>query len=128
MNQIIEAFSANKKWSKIVGILFIVNFVLQVLGSFIPEEGASVTMMFSAIVLTVLIGIFLYLIPGLSLVKYAGLIKSVEENQVDPITGLEDACEQQAKFFKYLGVLSLIIIILTVIGVIIAIVVPFIMR
>lgn len=120
MNQIIEAFSATRKWSKIVAIVFIVAFVLQILNMVMTIANGQALIA----ILNLIISLFMYLMPGLALLKYAGYVRRAEDNISDPITNLEDACEQQAKFFRYVGIISVVVIVLAVIGILAAIALP----
>lgn len=122
MENLIERFVENQKWSKITAVLFIVMFGVQVLSA-LMNIGMGAAGIGSAL-LGLLIGVFLYLLPGLSLLSYCKHITVAETHPLEATGSIEEACRQQSKYFKYLGVVSLIFIVLFVIAIIAAISIP----
>ncbi|PID66029.1 MAG: hypothetical protein CR975_05195 [Gammaproteobacteria bacterium] len=118
MQQIIEAFIATKKWSKILATLLLVSFALTLVNIFYDFQSV-----FQAL-LQIAVNCCFYLIPGLVLWNYANHIQQAENN-THPISELEDACGQQAKYFKVLGIAVLVMIVFIIIVFSAAIFFPF---
>ena len=73
----------------------------------------------------ILMSVIFYLIPSILLFRYAGAIsKAVNNASAEEV---EIALSRQAGFWKYVGIFTLIMIIITIIGIITAIAVPAIM-
>lgn len=109
MENIIQAFSDTRKWAKILGIVFIVSFALNLLSlSIVSIVTAAVTS----------------LIPGIMLLRYSGHVKEIEELSPPVIDEIEAACVAQGKFFKYMGIMAIVMIVIAVIGIVAAIAIP----
>ncbi len=114
MDYLVTLMGDGRKWAKIVGILFIIMAVLQLLGLFfgagsMPEVFASIT---SAL---------LYLVPGVMLLKYNKAVEKAESGQ-DMAADLEDACLAQAKYFQFVGIAAAVGIVFMIIAIIIMVV------
>lgn len=111
MDYLISTFSDGRKWAKIVGIIFIVMFALQL---FSGISGGLFALLISAV-----IGVLIYLLPGLMLLKYAKAVDNAESS-TDPVSDLEEACIQQGKYFQFVGIAAAIALVLFVIGIVMA--------
>lgn len=130
MQTMIEAFVASRKWSKILSVLMIIFFIMTILSElvnvFITASigGAAISgASFGAFFVQFFINIFLYLIPAFALWGYAKEVRKAEDSDY-PISHLEDACGKQAKYFKVLGITTLVLIIISVIGIGAALILP----
>lgn len=109
MENMIQAFSDTRKWAKILGIIFIVSFVFNLLTISIPS---------------IIVAVVANLIPGILLIRYSQAVKEVEEAIGSATDELEQACIRQGTYFKYMGILSVIMVVLFVLGVVAAIALP----
>ncbi|MBS9781840.1 MAG: hypothetical protein KGV56_05030 [Gammaproteobacteria bacterium] len=130
MQAMIEAFVASRKWSKILSVLMIIIFIMTLLRELVnmfalaSVGGTTVLgLSFGAFFVQFFINIFFYLIPAFALWGYAKEVKKAEESDY-PISHLEDACGKQAKYFKVLGITSLVLIIISLIGIGAALILP----
>lgn len=114
MNHIVESFVGSRKWAKIVAVFFMVMFALQVLSGFVSFLSGLPGVIMGIIMIAM--GVFFYLLPGLYLQRYAGAVAEAEENVDNPVVELEEACLQQGKYFKLIGIVTLVMIILAVVG------------
>lgn len=112
MDYLISTFSDGRKWAKIVGIIFIVMFALQL---FSGISGGGIF----ALLISAVIGVLIYLLPGLMLLKYAKAVDNAESS-TDPVSDLEEACIQQGKYFQFVGIAAAIALVLFVIGIVMA--------
>ncbi len=104
MQTMIDVFVSNRKWSKTLSVLMIITFFFNIISYITDPKG---------IALVVSMNIFFYLVPAIALWRYAKLVTQAE-NSSEPIGYLEEACEQQAKHFKVLGIMSIIVVVLSV--------------
>ncbi len=130
MQTMIEAFIASRKWSKILSVLMIIIFAITILSELVGVfvgisvgEPTILGMAFGKFFMQLFINIFFYLIPALALWKYAKEVSKAEDSNY-PISHLEDACGQQARYFKVLGVTMLVLVAIAAIFMAVAIVVP----
>lgn len=108
MNTIAQTFADGRKWTKMLAIILIVSFLLNLL---------------SFSLATLVSNVFSSLIPGILLLTYSNSVKDIEISTGNTtIEQIETACEKQARFFKYLGILSIVAVLLIAIGFILAVV------
>ncbi len=126
MQTMIDAFIANRKWSKILSVLMIILFVMSILGEFGSVLSSSIVnsnVNMTRLSVKLFTNTFFYVIPAIALWNYAKEVKKAEDSS-DPISHLEDACEQQAKYFKVLGITTLVLTVIVVIGIGAALILP----
>lgn len=99
---IVEQFSKTRFWSQYLGIIFVLFFVLS-LSNFMAGPMQGMIYMFMALVI--------YLLPGIFLIKYASTLKNIEQS-ANQITTLEEACRRQGGYMRYIGIVTLILIVL----------------
>lgn len=109
MENIIQAFSDTRKWAKVLGIVFIVSFVLNLL---------------SLSILSIIIAVATNLVPGILLLRYSGHVKDIEEANSPALDEIESACIAQGKFFRYMGIMAIVMVVVAIIGIIAAIAIP----
>ncbi len=111
MQIIIDAFVASKKWVKILSVLMVILFILTGIGNIMNFKNLS------TFLLQQIINCCFYIIPAVALLNYAKEVNKAEESHY-PISHLEDACQQQAKYFKVLGITVLVFAVLSIIAMI----------
>ena len=128
----IEAMRGTKSWVMLIGVLMFIAAAFTVLAALMMMFGSSMmsrspagappaallTGMGAAYLLFSLIYVFL----GLHLVKYASAIGRLLASGQS--ADMEDALNQQRRFWKLSGVLALIMIVVFVIGIVAAIAIP----
>lgn len=111
MNTLINAFGETRRWAKIVAIFLLVGFALQIIQTLTLVVGAGMP---AQQLFGVIMGILCYLIPGIFLLRYSKAVAQAEQSN-NP-ADLEAACLYQGRYFKLLGIITIIAIILGVAG------------
>jgi len=130
--EMIEALRGTKGWVLLIGILTLIGAGFMVLGgigmlfgsAFMGAAGAGAppAAVFAGMGVFYLIFAVLYIFPGLFLIKYSTAIgRLVNSGQAND---MEDALHQQRKFWKFIGVLFIVMMVLGIVGVIAAIAFP----
>jgi Na+/melibiose symporter-like transporter len=132
---ILAAMRGTKPWVLLIGILLFLSAAFLVLGAFAMFAGSAVMgvgtgaprgVMFGMSAFY-LVGTVIYILLGVYLVKYSSAIARLLAG--GHTADLEDALDQQRKFWKLAGILAVIAIVLMVIGMVAAIAIPaFMMR
>ena len=130
-DEMIESLRGTKGWVLLVGILGLVGSGFMVLGgvgilfssAFMRgAAGGPPAAMLAGMGVGYLVFAIIYVFPSLYLIKYSSAIgRLLNSGQAQD---MEDALHQQRKFWKLIGVLFLVIVVLFVVGMIAAIAVP----
>jgi len=109
---IIETMSQTRTWVRLVAVLFFIGIFLGgvaavLMASFGPMAGsvARASMLFPMLLVA-----GLYLPPAVFLWQYASRIRRLKEG--GGMAALEDALVRQKSFWKYVGILALVLIVL----------------
>ena len=132
--EMVNALRGTKGWVLLIGILTLIGAAFMVIGAMgiifggamMGDEAKGMSQcMFTGMGVLYLLPAFLYIAPGTYLVKYSSAIgRLVSNGRPDD---MEAALHQQRKFWKFVGVLALVgmvLIVLMVLGMIAAISVP----
>jgi membrane-anchored glycerophosphoryl diester phosphodiesterase (GDPDase) len=116
-HNMVEALQRTKPWVRFMSVIMFILLALMILGALAMLVGGLVGMgrmgargglpMAAASLLYVLIAI-LYAPPAIFLWKYASNIASMAENQA---WGMEQALRSQKSFWKYVGILTLVVMV-----------------
>lgn len=127
-SQMVDSIRSTRPWALFISILgFIsVGFMLlaaiaiMVLGSVLPQEVDG----FPAVLMGIMYIImsFFYLVPSIYLFRYASAISSFLDTMSE--SEMESALSYQKSFWKFVGILGIIMIVFAILGVIAAIVIP----
>ena len=130
--EMIEAMRGTKSWVMLIGVLMFIAAVFTVIaavammfgGSMMGRTaaGAPPTALFMGMGVAYLFFALIYVFLGLHLVKYSSAIGRLLASGQS--ADMEDALNQQRKFWKLSGVLALIMIVFFVIAMIAAIAIP----
>ena len=134
--EMIESLRGTKGWVLLVGIMSLIGAGFMVLAGVgmlfgsafmgsVGGEGAPPAMMLVGMGVGYIVFAVIYIFPGLFLIRYSSAIgRLLSSGQAQD---MEDALNQQRKFWKLMGVLVLIMLVIMVVGVIAAIALPFMM-
>ncbi len=115
-----------KPWVRFISIIgFLVVLLLIAAGilSFVSSSHpVEDTMLTSATALLNIVMAALYLLPSLFLFKYASAIKRLL--QTEDATAMEAALQNQKSFWKFMGILTLVMLIIALLGIVAAIIFP----
>jgi ABC-type multidrug transport system permease subunit len=121
----IDYLNQTKPWVRFLSVLLFIAIGLMILGSLVgmvaslaASSGRQAEMMIPLFLLYFALG-FLYLPPAMFLWKYASAIQSIS---LDKVTGMEQALRYQKSFWKFMGILAIVILVLYVIAIVIFIV------
>ena len=119
--RVVELLLATRPWVRLMGILLFITAGLMTLGSlFVTLAGLDVMAGVAMAAVYLFIAVLFYLIPGVYLFRYASRISDLEVSR--SLTHLENALEAQKTFWKYLGIVVLVVIGLYVCVLLIAVV------
>lgn len=130
--EMIEALRGTKGWVLLIGIMTLIGAGFMVLGgigmlfgsAFMGAAGAGAPQaaVFVGMGALYIVLAILYIFPGLFLIKYSSAIgRLVNSGQSND---MEDALNQQRKFWKFVGVLFIVGMVVGILGVIAAIALP----
>lgn len=127
----LDALRGTKGWVKLVGILLFIGAAFTVLAALamlvIPSMSgvgkAAMPMAVVGFMAVLYVGIsIMYALLGLYLIRYAGAInRLLTDGQV---ATMEAALQFQQKFWRLAGIIALIMLVISVLGVIAAIAIP----
>jgi len=129
--EMIEAMRGTKSWVMLIGILMFIAAAFTVLVAIMMMFGSAAMVgkgqsappgVFLGIGIVYLVTAVIDLFLGLHLVKYASAIGRLLASGQS--ADMEDALNQQRKFWKLAGMLALIMIVVFVIGIVAAIAIP----
>jgi hypothetical protein len=106
----------------IVGFMLLAAMVIMVLGSVLPQEVDGFPAVLIGIVYIIMS--FFYLVPSIYLFKYSSAIGSFLYTMSE--SEMESALTYQQSFWKFVGIVGIIMIAFAILGIIAAIVIPFI--
>jgi len=121
----VESLSATKPWVRLVSVLLFIGAGLGLLASLIsmlaagPAPGGSPAMLIGGIQM---VACLLYLAPAWYLSRYASALGCFLRDGA--VSDLEAALDHQKSFWKFVGVLTLVSMVLAVIGIAAAIMIP----
>ncbi len=105
------AILKTRVWVKLVGIVMLLISVLTIIGALVTMRGleilGSVGVMISVIVMLYIFIGAAYIFMAVRLLKYAGAIKKLSLSQ--DTNDLARAMEMQTKFWKLVGILTIIL-------------------
>ena len=103
-----------------VGFMLLAAIVIMVLGSVLPQEIDG----FPAVLMGIMYIImsFFYLVPSIYLFRYTSAIGSFLDTMSE--SEMESALSNQKSFWKFIGILGIVMIAFAILGVIAAIVIP----
>jgi len=129
--EMLDALRGTKPWVLLIGIVLFISSAFMVLGAFGmiaagsmggapngPPQGAM-----TAIGGGYVIAAIIYIVLGVYLVKYSSAIGRLSQSG-DGID-MEEALVSQRKFWKLAGILTLLMIVVAVVGMVAAMVIPF---
>ena len=130
-DEMVSALRGTKGWVLLFGILMFIGAAFMVIGGLGMIFGGAMMGagangvpqgMFAGMGVVYLVMAVLYVFPALYLVKYSSAIgRLVSDGRA---ADMEEALHQQRKFWKFVGVLMLIVMVFAVIGMVAAIALP----
>jgi len=127
----IDAMRGTKPWVLLIGIVLIISSIFMILGtigmiavsaigmaSMGPEAGAMIGIGVVYAVMSVV-----YIMMGIFLFKYSSAIGRLL--QTNSVADMEDALDAQRKFWKIMGIITAVMLVLMVLGIIAAMIIPF---
>ena len=116
---------ATRPWVRLVGIvLFLTAGLLVLAGLAVAVAGAGLGQAASmSLGLVYAIMSVLYIVPGVYLVRYAARIREFA-GQGQRAVQLESALDAQRAFWKFIGIMTVIGLVVTVLGIVAAIAIP----
>ena len=132
LNHINDALRSTRPWTRFLSILgfiaaaiLIISGIAMMLGrNFLPKSTDTPALMLTGI-LNVAVSIF-YLIPSIWLYKYSSAISRFLEG--GDASELGNAVAYQKSFWKYVGIMILISMIVAVLGILAAVFIPSLLR
>ncbi len=130
-NHMINSMRSTKPWIRLLSVLGFIAVAFGVFmgifmmagGSLFPQTGGVYPTFFKGII-QILVSL-LYIFPAMYLFKYSSAIGSFLHNRRE--IDMESALLYQKSFWKFVGIVSLILVIVSIIGIIAAIVIPLVM-
>ena len=130
-----EALRGTKVWVKLMGVLLFIGAAFTLLGALaafaMPAmmgagKGAMPigVMAFMALLYVAIALVYVFL--GLYLLKYSGAIGRLLRD--GRAASMEAALQAQQKFWRLAGIIALVVVVISVLGIIAAIVIPMVMR
>jgi hypothetical protein len=118
--RIVELMVATRPWVRLMGVLSILACGLMVLAAvFVLLGGVALEPRAAIAVVYLVMSVLFYLVPGIYLFRYASRISDLVVS--GGMGDLEGALAAQKTFWKYVGMLVLIVIVLYAIMVVVAI-------
>jgi len=123
----LQSLRETKPWTRFmsvlgfigVGIMTLVGLVFILGMSFLPQQAGGPPMAIMGIIY--ILGSVLYFVPSLYLFKYASAIGRLRDGSQE---ALEDALLYQKSFWKFIGILTLVMLVIVLLGIIAAIALP----
>ena len=132
--EMVNALRGTKGWVQLIGILMFIGAAFMVIGALGMIFGGAMMAsgapgmpqgMFTGVGVVYLVMSVVYIFPATYLVKYGSAIgRLVSDGRAED---MEAALQQQQKFWKFVGVLALVMIVLMVIGMVAAVALPMMM-
>jgi hypothetical protein len=127
-NHMIDSMRSTRPWAMFLSIVGFITVGLMVLaGMIMMVVGSVVTRKFDGFP-AVLMGImyiamsFFYLVPSIYLFRYASAIGRFLDSMTE--AEMESALSYQKSFWKFVGIVVIIMFVLTILGIIAAIMIP----
>lgn len=129
--EMLDALRGTKPWVLLIGIVLFVSAAFMALGTFGMIAAGSVGAkqagapagMFAGMGAMYAVGVVIYIVMGVYLVKYSSAIGRLMQSS--STSDMEDALVSQRKFWKFAGILTLVMIVVAVLGMVAAMVIPF---
>jgi len=119
----VQYLDQTRPWVRFLSVLMFIGLGFMILGAlFVLVAGASMSKGMPTALLSVVYLLLagLYAPPAVFLWKYATAIKSMDQRQAG---GMEEALQAQKSFWRYIGILSLVVMIIYAIGLAVVVVV-----
>jgi hypothetical protein len=130
-NDMINSMRSTKPWTRLVAILgFIVVGlcaligILMVFGGRLISHGDGMSSVLAGIMYIIMSA--LYFVPSLYLLRYSSAVDKFVINLM--ASDMELALAYQRSFWKYVGIFSIVMIIISIIGIVAAIAIPMLVR
>jgi hypothetical protein len=130
-NDMINSMRSTKPWTKlvaifgfiVVGFCALIGIVMMFGGGLIPH-GDGISSVVAGIMYIIMSA--LYFVPSLYLLRYSSAVDKFINNMME--SDMELALAYQKSFWKYVGIFSIVMLIISVIGIIAAIAIPMLVR
>lgn len=131
-DQMMDHLRSTKMWTKFLsimgfigaGFIVLMGILITLAGNLFPQSQNAKIPAFVGIIY-ILFSIF-YIIPSIYLFKYSSALNRFVNNKID--SEMESAFSYQKSFWKFLGIVCVAGIILSMVGIIAAIVIPLMLR
>jgi len=127
-NHMIDSMRSTRPWAMFlsivgfisVGFMVLAGIIIMVVGSVLPQSIDG----FPAVLMGIMyIGMsFFYLVPSMYLFKYASAIGHFLDSMTE--SEMESALSYQKSFWKFVGIVAIVMFILAILGIIAAIMIP----
>jgi hypothetical protein len=127
-DSMIQSMRQTRPWVMLFAVLIFISLGFMVLGAigmmvggaFMPQTEGGPPLMVMAVIYLVMA--LLYFFPALFLVRYAGAIGRLTSSRA--AGDLEAALAHQKSFWKFVGIVTLVAIVIAILGVVAAIAIP----
>jgi uncharacterized membrane protein YhaH (DUF805 family) len=134
-DEMVGALRGTKGWVRLIGIMMFIGAAFMVIGALGMIFGGRMMgggapgmpggALFGVGIMYLLMAL-LYIFPATYLVKYASAInRLIDDGSAE---SMESALEQQRKFWRFVGVLTLVMVVVMVVGIAAAIAIPMMAR
>jgi hypothetical protein len=130
-NDMINSMRSTKPWTKLVSILgfIVVGFcaligIIMMFGGGLIPHGDGMSSVVTGIMYLIMSA--LYFVPSLYLLRYSSAVDKFINNMIE--SDMELALAYQKSFWKYVGIFSIVMLIISVIGIVAAIAIPMLVR
>jgi hypothetical protein len=126
-DNMVNALRATRPWTMLLAILGFISIALMLVGGVLlmftsmlmPGKAGFASTLTGILYLVIAL---VYFIPALYLLRYSSAIERFMSSGLE--ADLESALSSQKSFWKFVGMLSLIGIVLTIVGIVAAIMIP----
>ena len=130
-NHMIDSMRSTRPWAMFlsivgfisVGFMVLGGMIIMVVGSVLPQEFNG----FPAVVMgaVYIVMSFFYLVPSIYLFRYSSAIGRFLDSMTE--AEMETALSSQKSFWKFVGIVVIIMFVLSILGIIAAMMIPFMM-
>lgn len=124
----IDALRGTRAWVLLFGILLLIGSAFMILGGVMMIFGGALvageaeTGMVTGMGVAYLLFAVLYIFPAIHLVRYSSAISRLTTSGA--AQDMEDALNHQRKFWRFVGVIAVVMIVLMVVGMVAAVLIP----
>lgn len=131
-DQMLNSMRSTKLWTKFLsimgfigaGFIVLMGILITLAGNLFPKaDGAKIPAFIG--IIYIVFSIF-YIIPSIYLFKYSSALNRFLDNKMD--AEMESAFSYQKSFWKFLGIVCLVGIVFSIVGIIAAIVIPLMLK